>query len=325
MGTYRYSTFGFMLAGAAIDKAGRDAGWGDYETMALALADSLNMTSFEMDRRNNVPSLQTDGFYVRQTGSIENIENEEDVIYKVPGGGFRSNIKDIARFCRAMINQDVLTDTLWNIMNRQRFSNTSTGYGYGLGTEHFNTGRNNHYFGHGGVQDESRTHMYYYPNHRTGIIFLCSSHHLNRWRMKDVIAQSLGLPITPANYNLQSDLGCNQGTPNNSVLFASSWEKGTEAQLFRRGLTQDAFNQQYNELSAVGYRLVDIETWVDDKNVRRWDGVFTESSESGALWRNFTQAGFKTKWDEMTAQGLHLIDLETYVSNGTRLWAGAFV
>jgi CubicO group peptidase (beta-lactamase class C family) len=324
-GSYNYSTFGTMVAGAVIDQIGRNVGWGDYTSQAIALADSLNMASMEPDRANNTPATETDGFDISCSGALNNIENEEDIIYKLPGGGFRSNIKDMVRFCRAMVKQELLADTTWNLMNTT--VSTSGSFGYGLCTEHFSLGSNNYYYGHGGVQSEARTQMYFYPNHGTAIMFLSPSNHTFRDRLRSRIAQALGLPVTPGSYNLQTAIGCHNSTnclSNSDYRFAGVWEQGTEDQTFRRGLTTNAFNVEWTKITEAGYRLTDLEAWTDDDGVRRWDGVFTAGTGDHALWRNFNQTDFKTKWDEMTAQGMHLIDLETYESNGTRLWAGVF-
>ena len=43
------------------------------------------------------------------------------------------------------------------------------------------------------------------------------------------------------------------------------------------------------------------------------------------MWRNYDTQGFNQKWQDMAAQGLRLIDVETYLGNdGTRLWAGVW-
>lgn len=325
-GTYNYSTFGTMLAGAVIDQIGQDVGWGNYMSQAIALIDSLDMASMEPDRANNPSPLETDGYTIGCDGVLSNIENEEDVIYKLPGGGFRSNIKDMVRFCRAMVKQELLADTTWSLM-LTRVSQSGS-FGYGLCTEHFSVGSTNYFYGHGGVQDEARTQMYYYPNQNTAIMFLCPSHHIDRNRMRTRIAQALGLSLTPGSYNLQTTLGCHNSTnclQNADYSFAGTWEPGTADQILRRGLTTNAFHVEWNDLGDAGYHLTDIETWRDDDGVRRWDGVFTAGSGSVALWRNFDQDGFYDKWVEMTNAGKQLIDLETYEgSNGTRLWAGVF-
>lgn len=322
-GMYNYSTFGTMLAGAVIDQIGRNVGWGDYTAQAVALADSLNMASMEPDRVNNPSSLETDGFFTRCSGVLDNIENEEDIIYKLPGGGFRSNIKDLTRFCRAMVKQELLADTTWNLM-----ISPVSGSGYGLCIQSFDRFSTNTYYGHGGVQSEARTQMYFYPNQNTAIMFLCPTHHIFRNRLRERIAQALGIGVTPGSYSLQGALGCNTSTnclQNSDYRFAGIWEDGSERQVIRRGLTTNAFNVEWTAITDAGYRLTDIETWTDDDGVRRWDGIFTAGSGEHALWRNFDQDGFYDKWVEMTNQGMHLIDLETYEGNGgTRLWAGVF-
>lgn len=321
-GTYSYSTFGTMLAGAVIDQIGRNVGWGDYTAQSIALADSLDMSSMEPDRANNPSGLETDGFFTGCNGVLENVENEEDIIYKLPGGGFRSNIKDMTRFCRAMVRQELLADTTWNLMTRP-----VSGSGYGLCIQNAAIGTTNTYYGHGGLQSEARTQMYYYPNQNTAIMFLCPTHHIDRNRLRTRIAQALGIGVTPRAYNLQGAINCNSNTnclQNSDYSFAGIWEDGTERQVLRRGLTTNAFNVERTAMTDAGYRLTDIETWTDDDGLRRWDGIFTEGTGGHALWRNFSQEGFLTKWKEMTAEGKHLIDLETYEENGTRLWAGVF-
>lgn len=324
-GTYTYSTFGSMLSAAVIDQIGRDNGWGDYLTQANALADSLNMGSMGPDYLSPADPLRTSAFSISCNGKSRLVDDEENVIYTLPGGGFRSNIKDLARFCRAIMKREVLEDSTWARMRVGLSGNNN--FSYGLGFQLFWQANNSAFYGHGGFSDGARTQMYIWPNQNTGIMFLCASHQLDRTRLLTRIAAALGLPRTASGYNLQNILGCDDNTNclnNSDNRFAGVWEQGNQKQLLRRGLTTLAFDQEWRDLSDAGYRLKDIEVWKDGNGSLRWDGVFTEGSGAYALWSNFSTTDFDAKWREMTAEGKHLIDVETYEVNGTRLWVGVF-
>jgi CubicO group peptidase (beta-lactamase class C family) len=329
--TYRYSTFGFMLAGAAIEGAAQTAYNKGYLDVVQEIADSLGMTSLQPDYIWAVPNNEAAGYFLNCSGQLTRL-GDYDVSWRLPGGGFQSNIKDITRFAQALVNKELLDDTTYNMMFSPQSIDGDYGYGYGIQI----FGRTSSTFrkeGHGGVQDKARTYMFSYPQQNATIVFLCNSNHLDRTRMLRRIANAIGINESIPSYSRYNDLDCDSlpsqsnGCKNASdQQFTGLWRQGNTDQIIRRGYTTDLFNAEWNLLGEAGYNLFDLETYLDANGTRLWDGVFTKDNREAALWRNFNTSDFNTKWNDMSSQGYQLIDLETYQgSGGQRLWAGVFI
>jgi len=321
---YNYSTFGFILAAAAIDQASRDAyGLSFPELVRDSIAQPLGLSTLQPDYsgfQNLTP--RTLGYDKNCAGEIRQ-EGTDDVSWKLGGGGWISSPKDLTRYMEALINDEVVPsawmDTLLNepIINGQRT-------GYGMGFEVFGS-----YVGHGGWQQNGRNQMYFWPGSDDGIVIMCNSEHVDLTRLFIRISEAAGIAnFVDQDYNLYNRLQCYDDGDCDGVstpLFAGVWRAGETDQLIRRGYTFDQFNREWTRLSEAGYRLKDIDTWRDVDGTRRWDGIFTKGTGRHALWRGYNQADFNAKWQEMSNDGLRLIDLETYTAaNGERLWAGVF-
>lgn len=330
---YRYSTFGFMLAGAVIESAAQTAYQKGYLGMVQEIADSLEMTSLQPDYQWQTPANESFGYELDCNGQLVRVADDE-VSWRLPGGGFQSNIRDITRFAQALVNQELLDDTTYTMMFTAQSTSASGNFGYAYGIEIFD--RLSGAFrkeGHGGVQNKARTQLYNYPQQNTAIVFLCNSNHLNRFRLLKRIANALNVSDPIPGYSRYNDLACDS-LPTQSggckdaseQQFTGIWRQGNTDQLIRRGYTTDQFHEEWTTLSEADYQLFDLETYEDASGTRLWDGVFTRDTRAAALWRNFTTADFNTKWNEMSNDGYQLIDVETYEgSSGQRLWAGVFI
>ncbi len=319
---YNYSTFGFILAAAAIDKASRDAyGLTFPELVRDSIAEPLGLSTLQPDYSEfRSLSPRTLGYDKNCAGEIQQ-ESTTDVSWKLGGGGWISTPEDLTRYMEALINEEVVP-AAWmdTLLNEPRVDGSLTGYG--MGFQIF--GR---YVGHGGWQQNGRNQMYFWPGSDEGIVIMCNSKQVDLTRIFIRLANELGMAsFLSRDYNLYNRLDCNDDCENaNTALFAGVWRAGETDQLVRRGYTFDQFNSEWNRLSDAGYRLKDLDTWRDAGGIRRWDGIFTKGSGRHAMWRGFSQDDFNAKWQEMSDDGLRLIDLETYrASNGDRLWAGVF-
>ncbi len=79
-----------------------------------------------------------------------------------------------------------------------------------------------------------------------------------------------------------------------------------------------SFEDKRAELSAQGYRLVDIEIKIA-AGERRYSGLWHRGGGGEKLWIDGDIGSFQTRWDEWTAQGLNIVDLEIkHGRNGLR-------
>ena len=88
-----------------------------------------------------------------------------------------------------------------------------------------------------------------------------------------------------------------------------------------RNWNSDDFHDKWVEMSDKGYRLIDVETYMDG-GTRKWAGLFLEMDGAYALYRGMSSDELHNKWEEYGKKGLKLIDIERYGDND---WAGVWV
>jgi CubicO group peptidase (beta-lactamase class C family) len=308
--SYHYSSFGFNLLGAAIDDAadGGYVGW-----IEKNVAEPLGMRSL-------APKTSTFRGYKRDCAGVPQLRTTGDDRWKLPGGGWSSNVGDLLRFANGIVSNRLLrtTSTLWtNVPGNNR-------YGYGI--NHAGSGSELRVW-HGGSHANARSLLYLFPDDRTAVVILSNTGHLNTLRLLHHVAAEIGKdwwndPTTPVVQCNGDDDDCG-GRGRYTGVWRRTGSARAEGVVVRRGYSHDAFGAAWRLLRADGYVATDIEAHTEGGSLR-WDGVFQKESGSQAMWRNFSQDAFNRKWRQETARGMHLVDLETYTIRGRRYWAGIF-
>ena len=157
--SFKYSTFGYSLLGAAIEGACGEsyAAW-----INDSISKPLGMTSLRQG-----------------TGTQRGFENiggwlmpvaDGNVAWKLPGGGWESDIVDLARFANALLQGRLLQnpDRLWTTVPGNGL------YGYGMMHNHSNSR-----VWHEGSQVNNSSLLYLFPGSeaRLGIVVLSNSAH----------------------------------------------------------------------------------------------------------------------------------------------------
>lgn len=304
--THIYSTFGFNLLGAVVEKA---SGKPYVAYINDNIIKKANITGL-------IPYQPDPGGFRKNCNAILLPATEGKVEWKLPGGGWSSDITGLTKFMQGLINGVFLKNTsaLWVPVPN------NDGYCFGIYTETLN-GKTHVY--HGGLHDNAETYLGFFPADKTGVCFLINcGDHTDRNRLAKKIESALGYNWNtsdePVDY-CGNDESCGQ-------TMTAVWRNTGKANevLLRRGLTGDEFNLEYQKLLSAGYYAANIETWMDN-GARRWDGIFKKTTKKSALWRGFTTDEWHNKWVEMSGKGYRLIDLETYVDGNTRKWAGTFI
>jgi CubicO group peptidase (beta-lactamase class C family) len=92
-----------------------------------------------------------------------------------------------------------------------------------------------------------------------------------------------------------------------------------------RDQSSSAFGATFTAKSAAGYLPVDLD--IETAGGYRVGSVWQKNLD-GRAWkekRNLTSAQFSSEWNSAVAAGMRLVEQETYVVNGTRLYAGIWV
>jgi CubicO group peptidase (beta-lactamase class C family) len=302
---YLYSTFGFNLLGAVVEEVSPD---GYVSWIKNNIANKAGMTSLEVAKTNRTG-------YQRNCDGRLNTKTNGSQEWKLPGGGWESNIKDLTKFGMGIINGDFLdnTDALW-----QKKAKGSDSYYYGINKK--GSGNSFRVF-HGGAHDNVRTLMHLYPKKKYGVVIMCYAEWADCSRIAGHIYDSIfGLSW---NFSHAAVDICNSDMKSCNGRLAGVWRKTGKDVIIRRGYSHKAFNTEWTYLRSQGYYCDDFEAYKENGKLR-WDGIFRKGGGSNAMWRNFDYKGFKAKWDEEIKNGKRLVDLETYVVGGKRKWAGLF-
>ena len=101
------------------------------------------------------------------------------------------------------------------------------------------------------------------------------------------------------------------------------WRAGNEIDLLVKAEGWDAFTQKWSELSDDIFRLVEINTFMENGK-RQFLGYFKKGNDNHFLWNVAGWDAFNGKWKELSDDGLRLIDLATYADGGSRHYVGVF-
>lgn len=170
---YRYSTFGSMLAGAVVEKAGAASYVQQFENR---IRQPLGLTSMHPDYGGLQLPHRVSGYYQAQ-GQIHE-RQDEDVSWKLAGGGFTSNVGDLTRYMQALINQELLTPEAYPEMwtAQKTLAGKATGYGLSFAVSR-QEGLTE--IGHFGAQEKTRTVMSFLPERKLGVVIMCNSEWAN--------------------------------------------------------------------------------------------------------------------------------------------------
>lgn len=163
--SYSYSTFGFSLLGSAIEGAsGKSYPTWVKEKIKLPLGMSSLRQASETRK----------GFDIGYQGL--NYVLEGNAAWKLPGGGWESNILDLTKFANALLQSSLLNKTsrLWTTVSGNRT------YSYGI-----NHAFNKSHVWHQGSQRNNRALMYLFPrsDDHLGIVLMTNSAHSNPMRI----------------------------------------------------------------------------------------------------------------------------------------------
>ena len=297
---YKYSTFGYSLLGSAIEGGSGIpyAAWvNDRIRIPLGMASLRQATGTRTGFDQHCQILQQ-----LQAGNSA---------WKLPGGGWESDILDLARFANGLLQGSLLdhTNRLWTTVPG------NPAYGYGIKYT-----PDKRQVWHEGKNDNSRALLYLYPGSadRLGIVLMINGVHSKPRRIAHHLANLFG-----RNHNVSDAPVVKQCDDACSGRFSAVWRRTNRDVLLRRGYRHENFFAEWKFLRRAGYYTDDFEPYVRKGKVY-WDAVFRKGPGANAMWHNFDDEGFEKKWAEQSSQGYHLVDLETYTIDGKRRWAGLF-
>jgi serine beta-lactamase-like protein LACTB, mitochondrial len=168
---FSYSTRGYILLSAAIERAG---GVNFIDQVNRGIKRPLGIQSLQPDYQwINIPHRATG--YQRRDGKIVR-STDTDVSWKLGGGGFISTIGDLARFATGLINRRLVDSAtekrMWEKI--QPATGKPTKYAHGFSVE----GEGEEVkVSHSGSQEKAKTRLVIYPRKRHGLVVMSNSRH----------------------------------------------------------------------------------------------------------------------------------------------------
>ena len=302
---YLYSSYGFNLVGAVIDKNYFN---GYPKFVESFIKDKLSMNSLKISTNKKYRGFR------RDIDGIINAKTAGNMESRLPSGGWESNVQDLLKFAKGILEEKLLRNTndLW-----QSDGNGGT---YKRGVDSRGSGVNLEVW-HGGDHANLTTLLYTMPNNDIAVVLMIPIRNADRININRRIVNELGFPMS---FPTDPRDKCTKDMGSSDKNFIGLWRKSPDDVIIRRGLTTTNFNKEWKFLTSKGYNLEDIEAFKSDNGTLLWEGIFKKETGKYAMWRNYDFTGFKNKWDEMRQMGYVLYDLETYLINGEQRWAGLF-
>ena len=182
---FSYTTHGYILLSAVIERAGKEKFASQVEKR---IARPLGMTTLQPDYQwKHIPHRAVG--YRKKNKKVVPSTNT-DVSWKLGGGGFISNIDDLALFAKGLINGKLVKPETERLMwTPQKLKDSkSTTYGYGFNIK--GTGKELQ-VAHSGGQEKTRTRMVIFPGKRMGVVVMSNSEHCNSKNLAKAAIRSI--------------------------------------------------------------------------------------------------------------------------------------
>jgi CubicO group peptidase (beta-lactamase class C family) len=183
---YSYSTHGYILLSAVVERAGGAPFWNQVQSR---IATPLQLRTFQPDYAwVDIPNRAVG--YARHGDSIQ-ISTDTDVSWKLGGGGFLSNIDDLARMARAYICRELVTEQTEALMWTPQSTSTGDATTYGLGFQISDSREGPLVVSHSGSQEKARTYMLLYPTEGRGVVVMTNCEWGNPTQVSKALASRL--------------------------------------------------------------------------------------------------------------------------------------
>jgi len=188
---YSYTTRGYMLLSAVVQRAGKEK---YIDQVQKRIAGPLGMRTLQPDYQWKNIAHRAVGYRKRDGKVIPSTDT--DVSWKLGGGGFISNVDDLARFAEGLLNGRLVKENtqvrMW--MPQKLRNGKVTRYGLGF----FSLGKGaERRVGHSGSQEKTRTRMVLLPGKRVGVVLMCNSEYCKTGDITDRLLGVFGvLPLS---------------------------------------------------------------------------------------------------------------------------------
>jgi CubicO group peptidase (beta-lactamase class C family) len=190
---FAYSTHGFILLSAVVERAGKQR---FADQVKERIAGPLGMADFRPDYQwEEIPNRAAG--YSRNAGVVRRRPPSEvhDVSWKLGGGGFTSPVLDLARFGAGLLQHRLVTEeterAMWTV-NKPSDPKGAKPYGFGFFVIDHPDGRK--IVGHDGSQEKTRTALMLDPKNRRGVAVMTNSEWCDAAKLAMTLLEQISQP-----------------------------------------------------------------------------------------------------------------------------------
>ena len=201
---YAYTTHGFILLSAAVERAGKQK---FIHQVRDRIAKPLGMNTLQPDYQwIDIPN-RTIGYRKRQNNIV--VSSNTDVSWKLGGGGYISSIEDLAKLGEGLLNGKLIQPKTRELMWVPRKTTTGKQTSYGLGFRRWKyvngalqsvsaeasvTESKNQVLmqlvGHSGSQEKTKTLLVLEPQKRFGLVLMSNSEHTQIYSLAEALMKA---------------------------------------------------------------------------------------------------------------------------------------
>ena len=186
---YSYTTHGYILLSAGVERAGKQK---FAHQVRDRIAKPLKLGTLQPDYQWEEIPHRAVGY--RQRGGQVEVSTNTDVSWKLGGGGFISNIDDLAKFAAGLLNHRLVKPaTRQKMWTRQMTRDgKQTKYALGFSFNHYRDGELHTWsangtgieiVGHSGSQEKTKTWMALWPQKKLGVVVMSNSEYASPRRL----------------------------------------------------------------------------------------------------------------------------------------------
>ena len=186
---YSYTTHGYILLSAGVERAGKQK---FAHQVRDRIAKPLKLGTLQPDYQWEEIPHRAVGY--RQRGGQVEVSTNTDVSWKLGGGGFISNIDDLAKFTAGLLNHRLVKPaTRQKMWTRQMTRDgKQTKYALGFSFNHYRDGELHTWsangtgieiVGHSGSQEKTKTWMALWPQKKLGVVVMSNSEYASPRRL----------------------------------------------------------------------------------------------------------------------------------------------
>lgn len=211
---YGYSTFGYTLLQGVVESA---TGVSFRKYLHEYVFQVAAMTGSDLEVKSEHYPLRATGY--RMDGDVISPVEYDDVSFKYAGVGMLASAEDLVRFCMALGDGQLLSDSLTHLMFDELPMEPGSGLAWGSRVDSLTGTRR---VWHPGRSNGFESYLLYYPTERLAVSVLTNQHYTDPWADVGGVAQVLADVFMTGDESLRSSFV----TMPVSVAIRSAFEAG---------------------------------------------------------------------------------------------------